>query len=273
MDDVENGPCKKLSKFDTTSEEPDSLALLKLYMKRRFEFDMTELFLDLLRILELDPYRSEDKLYAELSSVFCAEIAAGRDKLDGVTAVGTTKDRLMPLCQRVWKDIRTSIKNGRERMIDVLLNRGIFAPVDLQPSLSKHFVVKFIDFVPQARQQLSAERIGRITSRIHENMESKLDFPAHARTQISNYLELVPSERRRSDYDEDFSESVANIDYYILDARYWPSFILKLRRVSIIKFNAPRYCFYNFINLEFRLLVVHVQVAHSVMQGIAPNMQ
>lgn len=111
--------------------------LLKLSVKRRFEFDLGQLYIELLRILDVEANDSEKELYTDLLSVFHKAIAAAQAKLVELMPTETGTKSMLPLCQNIWQGIQETIGKGRKEMIDVLLKNGIFVTVDLQPSMTK----------------------------------------------------------------------------------------------------------------------------------------
>lgn len=184
-------------------------------MKRRFEFEIGQLFNDLVQVLMLDPYSLEDGMYEKLTSATLAEMAIVRAKFNQLMPSSASKELLFPLCQRVWLGIQGPIEDARQRMIDVLLDHGIFVTIDVQPSLSKNVFKDFVHLVPAVYSTLSFQRLQRIITTIRGEMTSRQLFNEKTRAEIGEYLMRLLYASGKPGKDEHRIFHAANIDKYM----------------------------------------------------------
>lgn len=237
IDDVRNGPYNQLSTFFTTNEGTDSLDLLKFYLKRRYESDLGTLLNDLLRLLQFDLLNADDKLYAKLSSATATAISAVRADFDRLMPKSAPASPLLISYQHAWQVIQKTISTGRSRMIEILLDHGIFVPIDLQPTISSNFFDRIYHLVRFARAKLWSERIEKIAHSIRNAMTSKSGvFDTNAQAKVEKYLMTIEAtwKRQENKGEADYLASVANVDYYIRhedNENDWRWSIIRLRAV------------------------------------------
>lgn len=224
MDDDQNGPCTKLYMFYITTEEPDSLDLLQLYMKRRFESDLSQLYKDLLRIVSVDCNEAKN----ELSSATAAAIAHMHTQM---TTLLSQKQKTLPaLCQHVWQGIKTEMSIVRGRMIGALLKHAIFVPVDLQQSIAKAFIYKLERFFPSYHTNMALKRLKRINSTIKTECLKRITKDALGDQQ---QIDSLTSKIKTAGEAESW-ESVRDVDQYLKHIKKQTAFNTAMRELKTV---------------------------------------